>query len=341
MSLLPSVLQDIPGEDCIDDGPQVRRGQFHTQIPLRYAESTKVCLTYQWVGPGHGYPFVFVAGGISAHKHLAGCKGFPEDGWCQELVGNAKALDPSKFNLLSFDFLGADGLLDVPLDTQDQAQAILRVLNHLGVGHLHAFVGYSYGALVGQQLAILAPERVEKLVCVSGSHRPHPFASAWRACQRAALALGQVQGCEDIGLSLARQMAMLSYRTPEEFAKRFDASPRLATGYVRVESEDYLAHAGARYVARTPAVAFLRLSESIDLHRVDPAQITTCTLVVAVDSDRLVPLEDATHFLEGLAGKGVLRVIRSHYGHDAFLKEHSRIDGLLGAFIVDKDLQAN
>jgi homoserine O-acetyltransferase len=41
-------------------------------------------------------------------------------------------------------------------------------------------------------------------------------------------------------------------------------------GRVRVAAEDYLDAAGAQYVARTPVTAYLRLSESIDLHRVDP-----------------------------------------------------------------------
>nr|MDQ3040381.1 homoserine O-succinyltransferase [Pseudomonadota bacterium] len=35
--------------------------------------------------------------------------------------------------------------------------------------------------------------------------------------------------------------------------------------------------------------------------------------------------------VEGLGLNGNLRVLRSRYGHDAFLKESDRIDALLGA----------
>ena len=73
----------------------------------------------------------------------------------------------------------------------------------------------------------------------------------------------------------------------------------------------------------------MRLSESIDLHRVDPAQIRVPTTVVAVEGDGLVPLADAVALLEGLGAHGRLRVLRSPYGHDAFLKETDRIDALL------------
>ena len=338
MSLVvsPLPLQENSIEVLSDTGPFVLRGSFSATLSLTHAGSTPLSIRYECVGPGSGHPFVFVAGGISAHRHLAACEGSPEEGWCQDLIGPGRTLNPSKFNLLSFDFLGSDGELDVVLDTRDQAAAILKLLEHLGVSQLEAFVGYSYGALVGQQLALLAPERLSKFICVSGAHRPHPFAAAWRALQRSALALGQVQGCEEAGLSLARQIAMLSYRTPEEFAERFDAPATLAHGHVRVEAEDYLANAGARYVAKTPANAFLRLSESIDLHRIDPGLITTPTFFIAVDSDRLVPLADITHFMEGLSGKGVLRVLRSAYGHDAFLKETDRIDLLLHSFFANK-----
>ena len=75
--------------------------------------------------------------------------------------------------------------------------------------------------------------------------------------------------------------------------------------------------------------AYLRLSESIDLHRVDPTQVAVPTVVVAVEGDRLVPLSDSVALVEGLGTRGQLRVLRSPYGHDAFLKETDRIDSIL------------
>ena len=63
--------------------------------------------------------------------------------------------------------------------------------------------------------------------------------------------------------------------------------------------------------------------------RVDPAQVAVPTLVIAVEGDRLVPMSDAVTLVEGLGTGGRLRVLRSQYGHDAFLKETDRIDGIL------------
>lgn len=312
------------------DAGNVRIGSIDAVLATRHAGTRKLRLAYELVGPA-GAPVVFVAGGISAHRHVAANALDPNQGWAEGLLAEGRALDPSIKRILAFDYVGACGAIDAPIDTADQADAVALLLDALGIDALEACVGYSYGALVGLQMALRHPRRVHKLVAVSGAHRPHPYASAWRALQRKAVALGQLQCAEEQGLSLARQFAMLSYRTPEEFGERFDAAPTLENGHVRVAAEDYLDAAGARFVARIPATAWLRLSESIDLHHVDPTLIDVPTLVIAVEGDRLVPLSDAVGLVEGLGLNGRLRVLRSQYGHDAFLKETDRIDALLAA----------
>jgi len=312
--------------------PLARRGEVQVRLNMRHAGGHTLRLGYELAGAA-GAPVVFVAGGISAHRHVAANALFPETGWANDLIGPGRTLDPSRVQILAFDYLGADGHLDVPIDTADQADAIAALLDALGIGPLHAFVGYSYGAMVGLQVAIRHPQRLAQLIAVSGAHRAHPYAAAWRALQRRVVALGQLQGADVEGLALAREFAMLSYRTPEEFAERFDAAPELLHGRVRVAAEDYLDAAGAKFVARTPIAAWWRLSESIDLHRIDPAEVKVPTLVVAVEGDRLVPMSESVALVEGLGTLGRLRVVRSSYGHDAFLKETDRIDALLGGVL--------
>ena len=307
-----------------------RRGSIDAVLATRHAGTRRLRLQYELAGPEDA-PVALVAGGISAHRHVAANALDPSPGWAQGLLDAGRALDPARWRILAFDYVGADGELDAPIDTADQADAVALLLDALGIAQLAAFVGYSYGALVGLQLAVRHPQRLRRLLAVSGAHRPHPYAAAWRALQRKAVALGRLQCADEQGLSLARQFAMLSYRTPEEFAERFDAPPVLCNGRVRVAAEDYLDAAGAKFVARMPATAWLRLSESIDLHRVDPAQVRLPVSVIAVDGDRLVPLADAVALQEGLGCHGRLRVLRSEYGHDAFLKDTARMDALLAS----------
>lgn len=321
-----------------------RRGEIGIELPLRHADRRRVRLRYRVTGDP-SLPVVFVAGGISADRELGdggtgdGDGDHHGPGWWSAQVGEGKALDPRRHRLLSFDWLGADGGLDAPLDPADQADAIAALLDALGIARLDAFVGCSYGAMVGLQFAALHGARVGQLVAISGTHRAHPHASAWRALQRRAVALGALQCDETNGLELARQLAILSYRTPEEFDTRFGPA-RVRDGRVRVGAEDYLDHCGARFVARTPATAFLRLSESIDLQALDPGRVRVPVTVVAIAEDRLVPVADAYALVEGLRGETRLHVLRSVYGHDAFLKETDAIGQVLRSALADLQVAA-
>jgi homoserine O-acetyltransferase len=292
----------------------------------------RVRLRFECHGPAHA-PLLLVAGGISAHRQVATGGNDGGEGWWEAQAGAGRALDTRRFRLLAIDWLGADGALDAPIDTADQADAIAAVLEHLGESGVQAFVGCSYGAMVGLQFAARHPRRLARLVAISGAHRPHPYASAWRALQRNIVRSGVA--APEVALSLARQLAMLSYRTPEEFAVRFAELPRLERDVARCGAEDYLAACGERYIRRWSATAFLRLSESIDLHLVDPAAVRVPTTLVAVSEDRLVPSADLYELGERLGAPWRLHHLRSRYGHDAFLKETDAIAAILREALAD------
>jgi homoserine O-acetyltransferase/O-succinyltransferase len=314
----PAAVFDPAAECAPSTLRHARRGELAVTLVLRHADAQHVTLRYELLG-GLGLPTVCVAGGISAHRHVAASAQFPEPGWWGAQVGAGRALDPARVAVLAFDWVGADGALDAVIDPADQADALAALLDALDIDTLAAFVGSSYGAMVGLQFAARHGARLRRLVAIRGTHRAHPYASAWRALQRRAVALGALQCDEPNGVALARQLAMLSYRTPAEFDLRFDA-PTIVHGRVRVGAEAYLDHCGAAYAARTPAAAFLRLSESIDLQAIEPETIHVPVDVVAVEEDRLVPIDDARE-LAARSRDARLHVLHSRYGHDAFLKE--------------------
>jgi homoserine O-acetyltransferase len=310
-----------------------RRGEITLALSLRYSGRRVVTLRFETVGEDH-LPAVFVAGGISANRHVASSERFAEEGWWESQVGPGRALDPTRRRVVAFDWIGADGSLDAVIDPADQADAIGALLDTLGIARLHAFVGSSYGAMVGLQFAARFGARVGRLVAISGTHRAHPFSSAWRALQRRAVALGALQ-CDEIhGLALARQLAILSYRTPEEFGERFGQA-QVVDGRVRVAAEDYLDHCGHQFTARVAPAAFARLSESIDLQALEPESVTRPVTVVAVAQDRLVPVEDSRALAARLGGPCQLHVLDSLYGHDAFLKERAAIAAIVAQALDD------
>ncbi|HEX5741738.1 MAG TPA: homoserine O-succinyltransferase [Pilimelia sp.] len=306
------------------------RDAWTQTLRLRHAGPRQVTLRAEWHGTAGG-PAVLVAGGISADRHAAAHPAHPEPGWWDDQIGPGKPIDTRRYLVLAMDWVGADGALDVPVDSADQADALAAVCDRLGVGVVSAFVGSSYGAMTGLQFAARHGARLDRLVAISGAAAPHPYASALRAVQRQIVALGRAGGREGEGLALARQLAMLTYRTPREFAARFAAPVSLVAGRARAASAGYLEHCGARYAARTPVQAFLTLSESIDLHAVDPAAVTTPTTLVAVEEDQIVPVSLVEDLAARLAGPVHLARVSALTGHDAFLTEPVRIGAILRA----------
>ena len=281
-----------------------------------------VRIMYRMEGPA-GAPVVATFGGISASRRV--------DEWWQEQYGPARALDPDHHRILSIDWLGESWPDGSPVTTAQQAQALVAVLNALGIERLGACIGASYGAMVGLALAAQYPERIGRLVAISGAHRPHPMAAARRLIQREIIRLGLDAGDERRGLRLARALAITTYRPGSLFAERFGHDdPRRVLG--RLDS--YFDHQARRLIGRFDAERYLCLSESLDLHRVDPTAITCPVTLVAVQSDELVPV-DQLQALDRVLSDSALRVIPSDYGHDAFLKEPAFFDKLIREVLAE------
>ncbi len=317
---------------CID----ARRASSEVTLTPRYGDGSprRVSLAYLWIGRP-GAPTVVVQGGISASRDVCASDGHATPGWWEPLIGPGRAVDLDRCRVLAIDWLDADSLGAGAITSEDQADALAALLDTLGIDRLHAWVGASYGAMVGLAFAARHGHRLGRLVALAGAHRPHPLATAQRAVQRGIVRLGLAHGAADEALALARQLAMTTYRGSEEFATRFAGAARLQNGRPRLPVEDWLEHAGRRFVERFDPRRYLSLSESIDLHAVDPAAVRVPATLVGFASDRLVPLADLCALQRGLGAPATLEVLDSPFGHDAFLKETARLAPLLRAALDD------
>lgn len=292
---------------------------------------TGMRIAWRLAGPV-GAPVICALGGISAHRRVC----LAEDAWWGEVAGPGMALDVTQWRVLGFDYLGGSGETSGPdveddwpsVSSYDQADCLLRLLNHLGLKALRAVVGASYGGMVALAFGERYPERVGHVVSISGADRPHPLATAWRSIQRQIVRLACECGRPADGLKLARALAMSTYRSAEEFAARFAAPPRERDGAFRFPVEDYVLARGEEYAARYQPQSFLRLSESIDLHQIDAARVFVPATAVAVREDQLVPLADMRALAARLPRARLLE-ISSIYGHDAFLKETEQLRAIL------------
>ncbi len=298
----------------------------------------------QVVGRLHGKanaPLVVVAGGISADRyvHRTETKGL---GWWSGAVGVRAPIDLTRYRVLAFDFAPefGKGVVDpkqpLTITTQDQARLLALLLDHLGVERVAAFIGCSYGGMIALAFGELYPDWADQLVVVSAAHRPHPLATAWRGIQRRILQLGLETGRVDQAVSLARELAMTTYRTPDEFGDRFDSEAPGHAGQAYPVC-DYLTARGRAYRDRTTPSRWLTLSDSIDRHRVEPEAITAPVTLVGFNSDRLCPIEDMAELAARLPN--LFRFVRadSLYGHDAFLKEDAFVGDILTSVLKDVD----
>jgi homoserine O-acetyltransferase len=292
-------------------------------------------------------PTVLVLHALTGDARAAG-----PQGWWGPVIGPGRALDTRRMRVLCFNLpgscYGSSGPLDpgfpAVITTWDQARSLLSGLDALGIDALDLVTGGSLGAMITLCLAALAPERVRRIAPIAGAET----ASAW------VVGLNHV-GRELVrgdpgfpadparGLSLARQLAMLSYRAEPGLEARQPRPARWDPGLPHPVST-YLEHQGAKLVRRFDGRSYLALLGAMDHHDLarDPAtgartgfglpRIRASALSVGIDSDLLFFPHHARALAERLAARGVhaeTAEITSPHGHDAFLIEWEQLDAIL------------
>jgi len=334
----------VAGQVVANDVASMREGVLQLETPLSLhfgGRLDNVRVAWRVAGNLSG-PVVATLGGISAGRSVTDVEGAGKGWWC-DVIGPGKALDTGRYQVLGIDFLGGSagttgpraGQTNFPsISAYDQAEILRRVIEHLRIGSLAAILGASYGGMVALAFAQRWPTLVEHIVAISAADRAHPMATAWRSVQRAMVRYAIRKGDGPEGLRLARALAMATYRSPEEFVERFDGPAVRIDGRFQFPVESYLLARGDAYAATYIPEAFVCLSESIDLHRVDADQIRVPVTLVGILEDQLVPIEDMRALRDRLAGPTTLVELSSLYGHDAFLKETAALRTIFAQALV-------
>ncbi|MBL4871669.1 MAG: homoserine O-succinyltransferase [Robiginitomaculum sp.] len=280
-----------------------------------------------------GAPVIVIPGGISASRFIADERpsgAQTGDNWWSELVYAGGPIDLNYYQVLGLDLApcGANAKRHLTITTHDQARRLSALLTYLNIDKVHTIIGTSYGGMVALAFAALYPDKLEKMCVLGASHRPFPMGVGVRGIQRRIIEFACECGRPEDGLKLARQLAMTTYRSAEEFSGRFDAEP-IEGNPNGFDVGNYLQACGEKYPDAMPVERFMALSQSIDLHRIDPAKITTPTLLIATNSDQLAPPSEIKALHRALAGPSEMVVIESIFGHDSFLKECEILGPLL------------
>jgi homoserine O-acetyltransferase len=286
---------------------------------------------YEIVGKP-GAPVVAVLGGISASRHVASSPSDPTAGWWEDVVGYGKPIDTDKFRVLGIEY-ATHGARPGAVSTADQANTLAAALDDLGVHRAHAVVGASYGGMVALAFGAHHRDRAGRLIVISAAHRSDPLATALRHLQRRVIELGCEAGRERDAIAIARGIAMTSYLTGQHLAERLARNGADDTRALEDRIGRFLRSRGEQFADRWTSERYNALSLSLDLHDVSPEAIQIPTCVVAVSSDRLVPIEDCRELTRRLGGPAQIVELDSPLGHDAFLGDAHRISPFIAELL--------
>ncbi|MCJ1338434.1 hypothetical protein MMC09_003722 [Bachmanniomyces sp. S44760] len=232
--------------------------------------------------------------GLSAPSHAHSTSANPKPGWWEKFIGPGSPLNTDKYHVICTNVVGgcygstgpssidpANGqnyATRFPILTmEDMVRAQFRLLDGLGIKKLYASVGASMGGMQSLSAGVLFPERIGKIVSISGCARSHPYSIAMRHTQRQVLMMdpnwnrgfyyGKIP--PHAGMKLAREIATITYRSGPEWEQRFgrrraDSSrpPALCPDFL---IETYLDHAGEKFSLEYDPNSLLYVSKAMDL----------------------------------------------------------------------------
>jgi homoserine O-acetyltransferase len=303
-------------------------GGFALETGARSLPSTlPLTMAYRHDGPGPDAPQILVVHALTGSADAAG-------DWWAPLIGPGKVLDTDRYGVLCANLLGgrygSTGPTSVNPDTgdpygrtfpqptaRDEARAIWRLADHLGIDRFALVAGGSLGGMVALEIALERPAAVGHVVPIGAPAATGPLAIAWNHIQ-----LELVDG---------------------RFGRKVQDDGRFSV-------VSYLDHQGRKLLDRfdpeTYAV-FVRVMDAHDIGR-DRGGIVEAFRAIAVAETGLTGIgiegdllygPDQVRLLVGeAAAAGVdagYREIETTKGHDGFLIEWDQLSRLLGAALAD------
>ena len=285
------------------------------------------------------------------------------DVWWDGMIGPGRGLDPARDFIICSNVLagcyGSSGPIQPHPDdgepwgsrfpvvsVRDMVRLQAALLDDLGVKRLQLVIGPSLGGMQVLEWAASFPARVGAIAPIGVSGRHSAWCIAIGESQRRAIYLdpdwrdGRYAPDRPPrhGLSVARMIAMCSYRSWDNFEARFGRKVQDWDGQFAVSS--YLNYQGEKLYRRFDANTYVRLTQAMDSHdlargRGEYAEVLRGlempALIVSVDSDILYPPREQAE-LAALLPNARYEMLRTPAGHDGFLIETDALSAMIVNF---------
>ena len=274
-------------------------------------------LRYEHVGYA-GQPLVLVCHALTGDHLTYGTDAEP--GWWREIIDGGY-MPVHDYQFLTFNVIGSpygsSSALNDPnfpqkLTLRDLVRAIEKGLEALDYSRINIVIGGSLGGMQTLELLYNRRFEIDKAVILAATDKTSSYSRAFNEIARQAIHLDNEEG-----LSIARQLGFLTYRSSKSYDQRFTPS----------EVVSYQQHQGNKFKNNFDAQCYLTLLDVLDSHDIDRgrndvnevfANLNTKVMTLGFIDDLLYP-NDLVQALGERFKYHKHCFVPDNVGHDGFL----------------------
>lgn len=288
--------------------------------------------------------------------------------WWQGLFGEGCMYDPATHFIICANnpgsCYGSTGPLSVnpvtkepwysyfpQLSIRDLVAGFELLRTHLAIEKINTLIGGSQGGQIALEWAITNPTCFKKLIVVATNAYHSPWGVAFNEAQRLAIKADRTYYSNlpdggSKGLSAARSIALLSYRTYNTYNATQHETDHSKTKDHKAAC--YQRYQGEKLVKRFNAYSCVTLLNAMDSHNIARNRTATIeqalqkikanTLVIGISTDILFPVDEQKFIASHIPNAGYMQVDSAH-GHDGFLIETEKLAEVIKRYYSHKRQQ--